>query len=311
MFEESMSAIPSIWASMNSWFTPSVLFVLLNLIISTIAITSRLATRKPHHDQHQERVVQAHAHHSLDQLDRSPSLLQRFKSINFYSYGSQEGSTLIQEKAPDFDAHLTLQQRAPLQELFHQPPTPPTRSPSIVLQKLRSINLSNYFRQQPITTTDHYGQETYPHSHFPPEQIYGQTREEEKFLEQGEGEEEEGENEQLEDHQEQTLDEIYRMIESNNKVNRSKSDTKPASGETPTKLLMKMRKSSSFKSVFAHFEEDDIVETRRPATVKEGKPKVSMGEYDDEVDARADDFIHRFKQQLKLQRIDSVLRYRR
>jgi len=31
---------------------------------------------------------------------------------------------------------------------------------------------------------------------------------------------------------------------------------------------------------------------------------------DDEVDAKADDFINKFKQQLKLQRLESLLRYR-
>jgi hypothetical protein len=33
-------------------------------------------------------------------------------------------------------------------------------------------------------------------------------------------------------------------------------------------------------------------------------------EGDDEVDAKADDFINRFKQQLKLQRLDSIIRFK-
>ncbi|KAJ0031026.1 hypothetical protein Pint_12963 [Pistacia integerrima] len=68
-----------------------------------------------------------------------------------------------------------------------------------------------------------------------------------------------------------------------------------------------MKKSASAKSAFSHFEEEDIVETRRPATTKEGKAKVTQV-VDDEVDAKADDFIYKFKQQLKLQRIDSIIR---
>jgi hypothetical protein len=35
--------------------------------------------------------------------------------------------------------------------------------------------------------------------------------------------------------------------------------------------------------------------------------KVGVMEGDDEVDAKADDFINRFKQQLKLQRLDSII----
>jgi hypothetical protein len=38
--------------------------------------------------------------------------------------------------------------------------------------------------------------------------------------------------------------------------------------------------------------------------------KVGVMEGDDEVDAKADDFINRFKQQLKLQRLDSIIRFK-
>ncbi|KAJ8558316.1 hypothetical protein K7X08_005082 [Anisodus acutangulus] len=67
-----------------------------------------------------------------------------------------------------------------------------------------------------------------------------------------------------------------------------------------------MNNSASMKSPFAHFEEEAIVEARRPATTKERRSaKTSDG--DNEVDAKADDFINKFKQQLKLQRVDSIL----
>uniref|UniRef100_A0A5B7BXQ7 DUF761 domain-containing protein n=1 Tax=Davidia involucrata TaxID=16924 RepID=A0A5B7BXQ7_DAVIN len=91
-------------------------------------------------------------------------------------------------------------------------------------------------------------------------------------------------------------------------IHRTKSNTKPASGEVPVRLPLKMKKSASMTSAFAHFEEEDIVEAHRPATVKEGKARAT--EVDDEVDAKADDFINRFKQQLKLQRLDSIIRYK-
>ncbi|KAL8063205.1 hypothetical protein ABFX02_01G013300 [Erythranthe guttata] len=92
-------------------------------------------------------------------------------------------------------------------------------------------------------------------------------------------------------------------------ISRTKSDTEPASGEFPTKLPARMRKSASLKSAFGHFEEEVVVEARRPATVRvTGNAKVTGG--DEEVDAKADDFINRFKQQLKLQRLDSIIRYK-
>ncbi|CAI0553035.1 unnamed protein product [Linum tenue] len=75
-----------------------------------------------------------------------------------------------------------------------------------------------------------------------------------------------------------------------------------------------MRKSASTRSAFAHFEEVEVVEARRPTTVKEGKSKKLMadedGGEDSGVDAKADDFINKFKQQLKLQRVDSIIRYK-
>lgn len=82
---------------------------------------------------------------------------------------------------------------------------------------------------------------------------------------------------------------------------RSQSDTNPAAGETPKKLPKKMKKSATLESAFNHF---DLA--KRPATMEEREEE----EEDVEVDARADDFINRFKQQLKLQRLDSIIRYK-
>lgn len=172
-----------------------------------------------------------------------------------------------------------------------------------MLQRLKSVNLYNYFSQEPISNTVPRTQET--HTHFTLQPVYQQEKEQLEEQEEGVDTEEE-ETEEIQD-QEQTLDEIYSKLKSNNKVSISKSDTKPTSGDFPTKLQKKMKKSASSKSAFVHSEEDDIVEARRPATVRESKTKGT--EMDDaEVDARADDFINRFKQQLKLQRIDSIIR---
>ncbi|KAF9662316.1 hypothetical protein SADUNF_Sadunf18G0040300 [Salix dunnii] len=289
----------SIWASMSSWFTPTVLFVLLNLMIGTIFITSSLATHKPN-DQHQEQEKHAQAQngHGLgygDQLARSPSVLQRLKSINFYSYRSQEPTTLTFEKPQESDQHFTLHQQG-YQYDQNQNQQPISRSPSM-LQRLKSINLYNYFSQEPInpTTANYHANQETTSTHFTSQHIYDQTQELD------------GQLQEQEEDQEQTLEEIYSKLEGN-KLSKSNSDTKPSSGEVPKKLPKKMKKSASAKSAFAHFEEGDIVESRRPATVREGK---TSNEVDDtEVDAKADDFINRFKQQLKLQRMNSIMRYK-
>lgn len=77
-------------------------------------------------------------------------------------------------------------------------------------------------------------------------------------------------------------------------VRRSKSDKDVGASERPRE---KMKKSGSEKS---RLEENDVARRRETA---------SLGD-DEEVDAKADDFINRFKQQLRLQRLDSLLRYR-
>ncbi|MBA0578076.1 hypothetical protein Gorai_020378, partial [Gossypium raimondii] len=163
-------------------------------------------------------------------------------------------------------------------------PTHLDRSPS-VLHRLKSINLYGYFSpgQKPREISSHY------------------TPEEEEIKEPEQVEQTQGE--------ERGFDEIYSELNRNNQVTRTKSDAEPASGEVPTKLPKKMKKSASAKSPFSHFEEDDILEARRPATMREGKGKAT--EEDDEVDAKADDFINKFKEQLKLQRMDSRLGTRR
>ncbi|KAG4141644.1 hypothetical protein ERO13_D06G086900v2 [Gossypium hirsutum] len=289
-----MSTVPySLWSSILSWFTPTVFFVFLNLTIGTIYFTSTLSSSKPSSDAQRQ-------YHPDDETNpkfvRSPSMLQRLKSINLYAYRSQEpvvaSATTAYESVPDVgDFHFSFQQQTPQQQ--HQPSF--ERSPS-VLQRLKSINLYGYF--SPEQTKTH---ESYPHN--PPEVAQGEGHDE-KVQEPEKQDEKEGTQGEG-----KTLDEVYSQLKEGNHVARTKSDTKPASGEVPTKLPRKMKKSASVKSAFRHFEEEDIVENRRPATVREGKEKATEEE-DDEVDAKADDFINKFKHQLKLQKLDSIIRYK-
>ena len=77
---------------------------------------------------------------------------------------------------------------------------------------------------------------------------------------------------------ERSLDEIYRELQGNH-VTRTKSDTKPASGEVPVKLPKKMKKSATTKSPFAHFKEDDIIENWRPATIEGGTVDLQLPKF--------------------------------
>ncbi|OMO66943.1 hypothetical protein CCACVL1_20907, partial [Corchorus capsularis] len=308
MLEESMSSV-SIWASIFSWFTPTVFFVFLNLTIGTIYFTSSLANNNSNKPERQE------SDETNPKLVRSPSVLQRLKSINLYAYRSPDpvsATTAYEIRNPDLDSdeysqnnhfHFSFQhqnqqqqqQNTPEQDQRqHQQQPFLDRSPS-VLQRLKSFNLYNYLSSPEQTTTSQKNREI-PEQATQPEEQEQEEKENQSGFEQ---------EEEKQSGLEPSLDEVYSQLKDVH-VSRTKSDTVPASGEVLPKLPRKMRKSASVKSAFSHFEEEDIVETRRPATVREGKAKAT--EEDEEVDAKADDFINKFKQQLKLQRIDSILR---
>ncbi|XP_039039104.1 pathogen-associated molecular patterns-induced protein A70-like [Hibiscus syriacus] len=284
------SSSSSLLASIFSWFTPTVFFVFVNLTIGTIFFTSSLASNKP-----SAAGVGEGDERNDPKLVRSPSVLQRLKSINLFSHRSEEPVSFTSKiPAVGGDFRFSFQQQA-TPEWQHQPSSPPLPryldgSPS-VLQRLESINLYGYFSPEQKTPEIS--------SHYTPDEQDEEIKEPQAV------------QETTPDHP-PSLPEVAReetQVKGNkSEVSRTKSDVEPASGAVPVKLPKKMRKSASVKSPFSHFEEEDIVKTQRPATVREGKGKAT--DEDDEVDAKADDFINKFKQQLKLQRMDSVVRYK-
>lgn len=287
MFEESVSNPSSIWASMHSWFTPTVLFVLLNLMIGTILFSSNLSTNPQQQNQetkqekqqdHQEESTNTQKSNSQNDqnaptLQKSPSVLQRIKSINFRSLTEALDSDTTEQ-------HLNQELQSAIETqthyLFDDHQTM-TAEAQFVFEEVHQ-------ESSPLTE---------PHESQPQIQLNQQE-----------------DSQELLDVVPQSLDEVYSHFEklTDSHFLRTTSDTKPASGEVPAKLPAKMKKSASMKSPFAHFEETDIVEATRPVTVRERGAKVT--DADEEVDARADDFINKFKQQLKLQRIDSIMRYK-
>ncbi|CAL0323685.1 unnamed protein product [Lupinus luteus] len=303
MLEESVSSSPTFWAALFSWFTPTVFFVLLQLVIGTIYITSTLANN--HKQQHQEQQQHHHQdpqgnHTFQQQLPRSPSVLQRLKSINYYSPYSYRSQDPYNQNTEEFQTHEPQQQQQQQQQLL--------RSPSL-LQRFKSINLYSYIPTEPLSSnlaTTHDNNVTNTTITYEPEKHLQQQQHVYNMAVVEKDEENEEDDvvgkilfqDNLKEHE---------LPEKDGYITRTKSDTKPTSGEVTVKLPKKMKKSASSKSAFSHFKEDDVVESRRPATVREKKVSGSAVE-DVEVDAKADDFINKFKQQLKLQRLDSIMR---
>lgn len=296
-----------------TWFTPTSLFLLLNLMIATIFITSRFTnSAKHHHDSapiarapsslidrvksinfslykfdhhplqtesyyHQQYSESDHSQVDPPPLARAPSVLERFKSMNFWHHHQEPEQQTVSEYSTPVDPPPSLLQRLksinvssywndntdpdPLQQ-WHKPvtrthfePPPLARAPSF-LARVKSINFSLYGPE------NSYPEETDPVN-------------------------------AAADHQ----------------VKRINSDSKPSR----KKLATKMKKSASDKSAFGHFgqeEEDGVSALRRPATVREGRKKGVSAEEAGEIDTKADDFINKFRQQLKLQRLDSIMRYK-
>ncbi|KAG2328977.1 hypothetical protein Bca4012_021407 [Brassica carinata] len=266
----------SLVTAIYSWFTPTVLFIFLNLIIGTIAITSSLSSSSSSKSNDPNQT----------QIQRSPSVIHRLKSINFSSFTSPPTDRThlqfhppVSTTTPDNNNNeepASIEQNQPFL----------SRSPS-VLHRIKSFNLYNYISQEPITVAE----SPPPPPPQPTTSVPAVVEEEE------------------EEDTSPSLEEVYSKLNLNH-VARTKSDTEPAGGAVPPKLPKKMKKSASTKSPFSHFEEaEDAVEARRPETVRVTRV-TPVEEVDEQVDARADDFINRFKHQLKLQRIDSITKYK-
>lgn len=238
----------SVSAYVATWFTPSSLFLILNIVIGTIALTCRFATAKKHEHHDSD-----HAD-SPDHLVRSSSLLERFRSFHFAHYKYE----------PETE-HLHLH---PQQQLV--------RSPSLI-ERVRSFQFSFSNNNEPETAETESAELARTPSLL--ERLKSMN-----FSDSVKSESEEEEADVVPDH-----DSAWNLVK------RSKSE---------------MRKTASENSASSRRreEEETKIERRRPESAR-GAETASFGE-DEAVDAKADDFINRFKQQLRLQRLDSILRYR-
>lgn len=276
--------IASIWEFVNSWFTPTTLFLFLNLMIGTIIIMSRYGAHTISQQLHQHQDQLGH-YDSLSPLVRPPSLLERIKSIfSFYKFKPPAQET----------EHLRPTEPAYEPQYYPKPDNPHQlgNQPSL-LDRLKSNKFSSYKFEQPKLETEHL-QSSEP---------------------------------QFETHNPSSLEaNLETETESNPNVDpspnnshlvkRSKSDSH--SGVSKNSQQERIRKSVSQKLKARNLEEnDEIVELvvppptmvdRKNSLENSGNETVSSGE-DEGVDAKADDFINRFNNQLRLQRLNSLKRF--
>ncbi|XWS72186.1 hypothetical protein CRYUN_Cryun02cG0018600 [Craigia yunnanensis] len=278
-------------ALIASWLTPTYLFLLMNIMIGTIFLIYRFSPHKtPHHRQ-----FEYDGYNPDPPLQRAPSFIDRVKWINFSTYKFP----LLNQ---DFDHHLQ-----PEDSLAAHPLE---RAPSI-LERIKSVNFVSY-KYSPQNPDTDYIQPTEHYTNPEPLRRAPSLLERVKSI---------------------NLTSLYRSdsVKSNQPTEPtvteeadSDTDMSPVHGQVKRiqseskvrqmKLAEKMKKSSSDNSrrkteEKEKEEEEEEVERRRPATTRIEKT-VLIGDGDQGVDAKADDFINKFKQQLKLQRLDSLLRYR-
>ncbi|KAF2302703.1 hypothetical protein GH714_001271 [Hevea brasiliensis] len=121
------------WGFATGWFTPANLFLFVNLVIGTIALTSRFGSNRR---QHQE---------EIQPLARTPSLLERVKSINFsfYNHPLPDSEPQVEpttDSVHDTEPECTTEVHTVQLE----------RAPSF-LDRVKSIKLSSFYRSEPET----------------------------------------------------------------------------------------------------------------------------------------------------------------
>ncbi|KAI3804664.1 hypothetical protein L1987_26375 [Smallanthus sonchifolius] len=298
MEDAATTVPPSLWASLNSWFTSTVFFILLNLMIATIVFTSNLPNNnQPQQQQEDEQKP------NQPQIARSPSILHRLKSFNFNPQKSQP------ESSPDTHYHqLPSLEVAATQYVFN----PPLQYQHFDFDSTNSDQFDAAEDSDSAFDFDPTGLEMITDTGFDFDPTRLEISRETRFDFDPTRKETRADtgfdfDTAEEEHADefQSLDEVYSKLKTGGH-DRTKSD-----GSIPSKppAKLKMKKSASLKVGFSHLEEEEIVEARRPATVRENKSAVRVADDDDvEVDSRADDFINKFKNDLKLQKIESIIR---
>ncbi|ESQ54676.1 hypothetical protein EUTSA_v10025915mg [Eutrema salsugineum] len=274
--------------NLASWFTPTTLFLLLNLTIGTLFFTNRFGSGSKKYHPHQDGFGSGHTHAPAP-LARAPSLIDRVRSINFNLYNSPTPESEIHFSGSDSN------------------PNPP---PSL-LERVKSINMP-YFKFPQHNSEEDYA--AYALMTRPDETNRVDKISEDDVPTQPRF----GAPSLLQRVKSIKLPSLYRSepdLNSEQTPARTKSESsKPAMKNKKKKAAKKkLTKSASERSGMGYNgkEEETVeaVEKRRPETTRVERT-TSIGEGEEGVDDKASDFINKFKQQLKLQRLDSFLRYR-
>ncbi|CAH8317974.1 unnamed protein product [Eruca vesicaria subsp. sativa] len=273
--------------TLASWLTPTTLFLLLNFTIGTIFFTNRLGSGSKKHQPHQDGFGSGPNHYPA-RLGRPPSFVERVKSINFSLYNS-----------PSHESEIH----------FHGSDPNPNPAPSL-FQRVRSFNMPSFKFPQHNSEGDYaaYALTTPPED---PNRVdpKDKIREDDVPTQPPS---------LLQRVKSIKLPSLYRsepeQSSEEKPPERTKSEPcKPATKSKKKKAVKKMTKSASEKVSVGHIgrEEETVeaVEKRRPETTRVERT-TSIDEGEEGVDDKASDFINKFKQQLKLQRLDSFLRYR-
>ncbi|KAB2604250.1 hypothetical protein D8674_036694 [Pyrus ussuriensis x Pyrus communis] len=294
----------AMWAWMLSWFTPSSLFLLLNLMIGIIVLSSHYEThKKPEHQQLQQQEEQPGLF-SSPRLERTPSLLDRVRSINLSHYKFEQ---------PNPETHYTPPQHADLDNSTGSNRTPSPqleRTPSL-LDRFRSINFSHYKFEQSTSPEVQSGESAAQlpgSSQTDSNSPVGLARtpsllERLKSMDfpfyRPEHADPENKIHEPEESEHEARDPSF---SEENLVHRNKSNS---GNGARVNQREKIKKSTSDNSLLRGGVEGNNKETDiRPAMPRVKKTK-SFGGHE-AVDAKANDFINKFKQQLRLQRLESI-----
>lgn len=119
MDADAMASPLGAWASIRGYFTPATLFVVLNLVIGTIALTSRSRDQRRRRELH-------HHHHD-------------YAHLHDPQHGHHYPVPTIPEQQHEYGAHYYYQQ----QQEYATPPPPLARTSSM-LDRIRSIGLYRF-----------------------------------------------------------------------------------------------------------------------------------------------------------------------
>ncbi|KAK3152524.1 hypothetical protein QOZ80_2BG0160160 [Eleusine coracana subsp. coracana] len=272
--------LDAVWSGARGWLTPPVLFVVINLVIGTIAVMSKLMSSSSsaagdgdHHHQQQQR----------QSLMRAPSdAFDRLRCFSFSRLGLPASPLPHTPRYPAFDDDAAAE-ASPVHD--HErgewwQPSLLCRAPSVALDRLRGLSFSRR------GAADHHAPATPPSEPATDDAAPSSWR------------------------LRPALAEMEREVREPEQTHIERSQSE-AAAVAPARRRPRAKKTR----MAARTTEERAADDGHGKVEATGRA-VGAGRFDEvlppavEVDERADDFIRQFREQLRLQRIDSILRYK-